>query len=77
MRPLFAFTILLILIFLFAGCAVREKPVEVLVPVKVKVEKPKRPMIDVSKEGLVESYKKVLIYLDQLEYTLKEVTKDD
>lgn len=47
---------------------------EVYIPVKAKVERPKRPKLS---GNLVEDYKQVLIYTEQMEFTLKKVTDDN
>lgn len=69
-NPYFAFTLLIIALFLVSGCSVKE----VYIPVKAKIEKPKRPKLS---GNLVEDYKQVLIYTEQIEFTLKKVTDDN
>lgn len=70
-NPYFAFTLLIIALFLVSGCSSVK---EVYIPVKAKIEKPKRPKLG---NNIVENYKQVLIYTEQLEFTLKKVTDDN
>ncbi|NCB03493.1 MAG: hypothetical protein EOM67_15270 [Spirochaetia bacterium] len=64
--------VMLVLVVMLSGCATKveyvDRPVEVKVPVKCKLEMPKKPDVTIDVDGL----RAVLTYTELLECTLKK-----
>ena len=64
--------LMVLVVAMMSGCATKiecvDRPVEVKVPVKCELERPKKPNVDISVDGLRE----VLKYTELLECTLRQ-----